>query len=300
VPVVISSRRGLTASSRRFRLLIPWERVCDRLADAVVCNSRAVMEDAIRHTRLPRRKAVVICNGVSLPADVAPPVDGPQRAVIVANLIAYKGHDVALSAFAQVRALLPMLEARLQLAGTGPEEAPLRAWARERGIEADVEFLGSVEDVPTLLAGCSFTVLPSLSEGMPNAVLESLAHGRAVVASAVGGVPEILEQGGGVLVPPGDPEALADAMLALLVDHARAARLGAEGRRLVRDRFGVDRMVEESLRLYRGLLAGRSPSEALASEADGRPGPCAPAAVRLRLYDQLRRRIGASKVSSRS
>jgi glycosyltransferase involved in cell wall biosynthesis len=283
VPVVISSRRGLTAASRRFRLLVPWERMCDRLADAVVCNSHAVMEDAIRHTRLPRRKAVVIWNGVSMPADVARPADGTQRAVIVANLIAYKGHDVALRAFAQVRALLPALEARLQLAGAGPEEAPLRAQARELGIDTDIEFLGSVADVPALLAGCSFTVLPSLTEGMPNAVLESLAHGRAVVASAVGGVPEILEQGGGLLVPHGDPEALADAMLALLLDRNRAARLGSEGRRLVRDRFGVDRMVEESLRLYGGLLAGRSPSEALASEADRSSSPSAAAALQARL-----------------
>jgi glycosyltransferase involved in cell wall biosynthesis len=178
--------------------------------------------------------------------------------VIVANLIAYKGHAVALTAFARVRALSPMLEARLELAGAGPEEGPLRALARERGIDEEVEFLDSVADVPALLARCSFTVLPSLSEGMPNAVLESLAHGRAVIASAVGGVPEILGHGGGVLVPPGDPEALADAMCALLTDPALAARLGAEGRALVHDRFGIDRMVDESLRLYSRLLAARS------------------------------------------
>lgn len=261
VPVVVSSRRSLTAASRRFRLLVPWERACDRLADAVVCNSSAVMEDAIRHTRLPRRKAIVIRNGVSLPAQVGPPVTHPRRAVIVANLIAYKGHAVALTAFARVRALSPMLEARLELAGAGPEEGPLRALARERGIDEDVEFLDSVADVPALLASCSFTVLPSLSEGMPNAVLESLAHGRAVIASAVGGVPEILDHGGGLLVPPGDPEALADAMCTLLADPALAARLGAEGRALVHDRFGTDRMVDESLRLYRRLLAARSHRE---------------------------------------
>jgi glycosyltransferase involved in cell wall biosynthesis/O-antigen/teichoic acid export membrane protein len=273
VPLVVSSRRSLTAASGRFRLLVPWERVCDRLADAVVCNSSAVMEDAIRRTGLPRRKAVVIRNGVSLPADVVPPGTLPQRVVMVANLQAYKGHAVALAAFARVRALLPTVEARLLLAGSGPEEGSLRARARELGIDGDVEFLGSVADVPALLAGCSFTVLPSLSEGMPNAVLESLAHGRAVVASAVGGVPEILDRGGGVLVPPGDSEALADAMRTLLTDPALTALLGAEGRVLVRDWFGVDRMVEESLRLYKGLLAGRTPREVSAEEFGDRPDP---------------------------
>ena len=119
VPIVISSRRSLTAGYSPFRLLIPWERACDRLADAVVCNSIAVMEDAIRHTRLPRRKALVIRNGVFVPPAQAPSGMRPRRVVILANLIAYKGHDVALTAFARVRRSMPMLEARLQLAGAG-------------------------------------------------------------------------------------------------------------------------------------------------------------------------------------
>jgi glycosyltransferase involved in cell wall biosynthesis/O-antigen/teichoic acid export membrane protein len=254
-PVVLGSRRSLSAAIRRHRVLVPWERACDRLADAVVCNSSAVLEDAVRHTGLSRSKAIVIRNGVAVPAGAAPPGAGPRRVVILANLIAYKGHAVAFEAFARARAALPGAPARLLLAGTGPEEGALRALASAQGIEADVEFLGSVADVPALLARCSFSVLPSLTEGMPNAVLESLAQGRAVVASAVGGVPEILERGGGILVPPGDAGSLADAMRALLADPALAARLGAEGRGLVHDWFGIDRMVDESLRLYQGLLA---------------------------------------------
>jgi glycosyltransferase involved in cell wall biosynthesis len=120
-----------------------------------------------------------------------------------------------------------------------------------------------VADVPALLAECSFTVLPSLTEGMPNAVLESLAHGRPVVASAVGGVPEVLDRGGGILIRPGDPEALAKAIITLLADPALVADLGAEGRALVRDSFGVDQLVADSLRLYYGLL-GRTNSASIA------------------------------------
>jgi glycosyltransferase involved in cell wall biosynthesis/O-antigen/teichoic acid export membrane protein len=282
-PVVLGSRRSLTAAIGRHRLLVPWERACDRLADAVVCNSGAVLEDAVRHTRLPRSKAVVIRNGVALPACAAPPGTRPLHVAIVANLLAYKGHAVALEAFARVRAALPDVQARLLLAGSGPEERPLRALARARGIEADVEFLGSVADVPALLARCSFSVLPSLTEGMPNAVLESLAQGRAVVASAVGGVPEILERGGGILVPPGDARALADAMRALLTDPALAAGLGAEGRVLVHDLFGIDRMVEESLRLYQGLLARKASRRAGTADArHGRAAAGMPRRARLR------------------
>jgi glycosyltransferase involved in cell wall biosynthesis/O-antigen/teichoic acid export membrane protein len=272
VPVVVSSRRSLSAAVTQHRLLVVWERACDRLAHAVVCNSKAVLEDAVRHTGLPRRKAVVIRNGVEVPVVVTPPAWQPPRVVIVANLIAYKGHAVALAAFARIRAESPALNTRLQLAGSGPEEASLRTQAREYGIDEDVDFLGSVANVPALLDGCSFTVLPSLSEGMPNAVLESLAQGRAVVASAVGGVPEILARAGGILVPAGDPEALACAMRTLLADSALTARLGAEGRAWVSHEFGIDRMVEESLRLYRGLLAGKSPREASAAEDGERPG----------------------------
>ncbi len=273
VPVVVSSRRSLTAAVRRIRLFGPWERLCDRLADAVVCNSAAVMEDAIAHSGLPRRKAVVIRNGVRLPAQVTPPGGGAKRILIVANLRPYKGHAVALAAFAQVRAALPTVAARLQLAGSGPAAQALRAQARALGIDGEVDFLGSVADVPALLAECSFTVLPSLTEGMPNAVLESLAYGRPVIASAVGGVPEILGRGGGILVPPGDPEALADAIGRLLADPALVADLGAEGRALVRDLFGVDRMVADSLRLYHRLLGRRrSPQFGPAARAhdDGR------------------------------
>jgi glycosyltransferase involved in cell wall biosynthesis len=272
VPVVVSSRRSLSAAVGQHRLLVPWERACDRLAHAVVCNSRAVLEDAVRHTRLPRRKAVVIPNGVEVPVAVTPPAWRPPRIVIVANLIHYKGHAVALAAFARIRAESPALKARLQLAGSGPEEAALKTQAREYGIDDDVDFLGSVANVPSLLDGCSFTVLPSLSEGMPNAVLESLAQGRAVVASAVGGVPEILARAGGILVPPGDPEALAGAMRTLLADSALTARLGAEGRARVSHEFGIDRLAEDSLRLYRGLLAGKSPREASAAEDRERSG----------------------------
>lgn len=259
VPVVVSSRRSLTAAAARTRLLHPWERVCDRLADAVVCSSTAEMEDAVEHSGLPRRKAVVIYNGVRLPAQVTEPGGQVKRILIVANLIPAKGHAVALDAFAQVRMALPMMATRLQLAGSGSAEAAVRAQASELGIDEDVDFLGSAADLPALLAECAFTVLPSLSEDMPDAVLESMAYGRPVVASAVGGVPELLRRGGGILVRPGDPNALAQAMSTLLCDPALAAYVGAEGRAVVRGSFGVDRMAADSLRLYRGLLRRRSP-----------------------------------------
>ncbi|MGQ0670855.1 MAG: glycosyltransferase, partial [Actinomycetota bacterium] len=164
-------------------------------------------------------------------------------------------HIVLFEAFARALAQLGKETTRLQLAGSGAEEDNLRAAARRLGIEEQVEFLGSVADVRALLKSCSFTVLPSLSEGTPNAVLESLACGKAVVASRVGGLPEILARGAGIMVPPGDPDPLAQAMIELLTDPARARQLGEQGRQIVQSRFGLQRMVDENLSLYLDLLS---------------------------------------------
>lgn len=98
-----------------------------------------------------------------------------------------------------------------------------------------------------LLEGCTFTALASLSEGVPNAVLESLACGRAVIASRVGGVPEILADGGGIMVPPGDSDALARALVELGTDLPLALRMGDQGRHVARERFGLERDGERKL-----------------------------------------------------
>jgi glycosyltransferase involved in cell wall biosynthesis len=90
---------------------------------------------------------------------------------------------------------------------------------------------------------------------MPNVVLESLARARPVIASSVGGIPEVLDGGGGILVPAGDADALAEAMVELWSDPARAAALGEAGRRDVGSRFSLERMVDETSSLYRGVLA---------------------------------------------
>jgi glycosyltransferase involved in cell wall biosynthesis len=207
---------------------------------------------------VPRKKAVVIRNGVEIIDAVGdPPSSGATMILAIANLIAYKGLDVLLEAFAQVLEGLGEHAARLQVAGAGPEEGKLRAQAAGLDIEGAVEFLGSVAPVAPFLARCSFTVLPSYSEGMPNAVLESLAAGRAVIGTRVGGTAEILASGGGILVPPGDPDSLARAMRRLISQPSHARELGEQGRRIVRDHFSMDQMVDATERLYTRLLVRR-------------------------------------------
>jgi glycosyltransferase involved in cell wall biosynthesis/O-antigen/teichoic acid export membrane protein len=249
VPVVIASLRSLWDAMGTSRWFGTWERRTYARADAITCNSEAVRADALAHG-VRSERLVVVPNGVVLPPALGAP--DPGVLLSVANLIPYKGHDVLLDALARVEA-----DGRVLLAGTGPAEADLRARAARLGIEGRVEFLGSVTDVGPLLRRASFTVLPSRSEGFPNAVLESLAHGRAVVATAVGGTPEILGLGGGILVPPEDPAALAAAIERLLRDPDEARRLGEQGRAVVADRFGPARMVEATVALYVDRLERR-------------------------------------------
>jgi glycosyltransferase involved in cell wall biosynthesis len=256
--IVLTSERSLQDAIRGRPVLRPWSWLARRCSDAIVCNSRAVLDDAVQTVAVPRKKAVVIRNGVEIIDAVGdPPSSGATMILAIANLIAYKGLDVLLEAFAQVLEGLGEHAARLQVAGAGPEEGKLRAQAAGLDIEGAVEFLGSVAPVAPFLARCSFTVLPSYSEGMPNAVLESLAAGRAVIGTRVGGTAEILAGGGGILVPPGDPDSLARAMRKLISQPSHARELGEQGRRIVRDHFSMDQMVDATERLYTRLLVRR-------------------------------------------
>jgi glycosyltransferase involved in cell wall biosynthesis len=251
VPVVVTCRQSLSDTEGARRAFRPVHMLVDRLADAVVCVSEATRDDAIANVRTPTRKIVVIPNGVPFPSTPPPPPRGEPVAILtIANLHPYKGHHVLLKAFSLVRGCVGPGRVRLDLAGEGVERDRLIAYAEELEIRDDVRFLGTVEDVDAVIASAAFSVLPSFSEGLPLSVLESLALGRPVVASRVGGVPEILDHGGGVMVPPGDAEALAAAMVDLVADPDRREELGREGRQVVRERFSIDAIAGRTVALF--------------------------------------------------
>lgn len=169
----------------------------------------------------------------------------------VARLAPQKDHATLLEAFARVRAERP--DARLVLVGEGELRAELEERARRLGIADSVLFTGARDDVPDLLASFDVFAFPSLFEGLCLAVIEAQAAGVPVVATPVGGIRETVVEGEtGLLVEPRDAAGLASAILRLLADRELSARLSAEARRRVRDRYSVDRMVAETLRLYGG------------------------------------------------
>ncbi|HXF74030.1 MAG TPA: glycosyltransferase, partial [Actinomycetota bacterium] len=184
-------------------------------------------------------------------ADLGIP-DGVPVVATVANFKIHKGHRHLLEAASIVRRSLP--EARFVLAGVGPTEPRVREQAAALGLDGSVVFAGLRDDAPRIAAASDLFVLPSEREGLPIALLEAMALGRAVVATRIGGIPEVVEEGRqGILVPPRDPAALAEAILALLGDPGRRARMGEEARRRAAD-FDLRRAVRRIEDVYEELL----------------------------------------------
>lgn len=176
------------------------------------------------------------------------PADG-EIVGVVARLAPEKGHRTLLEAWPAVLEAVP--GAWLLVVGEGSECESLKTQARVLGVAGRVVFTGRREDVPAVTAALDVAVLPSYREAQGLSVLEAMALGRPVVASAVGGIPEMIDDGvTGLLVPPGDPDALAAAIVRLLRDHPYADVLGRRGRDVVHERFCVEQMVRAVERLY--------------------------------------------------
>lgn len=185
--------------------------------------------------------------------------EGVPAACVVGRLTPWKGHQALLRAWPAVRARVP--EARLLVVGEVAfwEESyadELRALAAELGVAESVHWLGFREDVADLLRLSDLLVLPSIDEPFGRVLIEAMAVGLPVVATAGGGVPEIVVDGEtGLLAPPGNPAPLGDAIAALLGDPARARAMGAAGRARALERFDVRRVARQVQDLYDALLA---------------------------------------------
>jgi len=176
---------------------------------------------------------------------------------MIAVLRSWKGHLVLLQALRQVHEKQP--DVRAVLVGDGPFRNVIQDAIRCHGLEKRVLLLGHREDVAEILSGLDVVVSASTAaEGVPQALLQALAMGRPVVASDVGGIPEIIRPGEtGWLVPPGDPLALGGAILGALADRGEGQRMGAYGRGMVEAAYSLERMGERMEMLCRSVAAGR-------------------------------------------
>jgi glycosyltransferase involved in cell wall biosynthesis len=262
-PALVMSRRSLNLYQRRHRIAARVERFLHRRMAALVGNSQAVLAD-LRAEGAASDQLHLIPNGlVAAPAGdrgsararlgVA---ESPLVLIMVANLIPYKGHADLLAALAGVRHLLPT-GWRLLCAGRDDGiGADLRAQTLQLGLANNVLWLGQRNDVPDLLAAADLAISASHEEGSPNAVIEAMAAGLPVVATAAGGAAELVQPDRtGLLAPPRDPVALGAAIMALAADPARRAAMGAAGRAHVAAHHSLDACVRAYAALYHRLAA---------------------------------------------
>jgi glycosyltransferase involved in cell wall biosynthesis len=252
VSTVHSSRVRSEEDRRILRLLTPR-------IDRLIAVSRSIV-DKLRQEGRDSAPISLIHNGVDLQRydDQEPcctlreeynlPSEGPIVGV-VARLEPEKGHPTLLQAWPTVVAAVP--NATLLVVGEGSRREALEVLARELGIADRVVFTGRRDDVPAVTAALDVAVLPSYREALGLTILEAMALSRPIVASNVGGIPEMVEDGvTGLLVPAHDAEALAAAILRLLRDHPLADTLGRAGHDLVHERFCIERMVAAVEQIY--------------------------------------------------
>jgi glycosyltransferase involved in cell wall biosynthesis len=276
VPVVIASIRdtGVYQTARQRSV----QRTACRLADCVLVNAEAVREWLISEGYRPS-KIAIIRNGIDLARftrrldtrglrrELRLPPEAPV-VTLVSRLSQPKGVEHLLEAAVIVVKRVP--DVHFLIVGDGfavkdgvvLEDAAYRneleSYARQLGLGKRVRFTGVRLDVPEILTEATVSVLPSLSEGLSNAVIESMAAGLPVVATRVGGTPEAVEDGvTGILVPPGQPAALARAICQLLENTELAESFGRAGRQRAFERFSLERMVQETEQLYFDLLQRR-------------------------------------------
>ncbi|MBC8115169.1 MAG: GT4 family glycosyltransferase PelF, partial [Candidatus Saccharimonas sp.] len=251
VPIVVNTRHGQRAGHGwKSRTQFRW---ASHLVDRIIAVSDDAARLCIEADGVAARKVTRIWNGIDL-SDFS--FTGPAAtpiAISVARLSAEKDFPTLLRAVA--RAIREVPDLQLKLVGDGAERPKLEGLTRELGITSCVEFLGERTDVPSLLAQAGFFVSSSLTEGISLTLLEAMAVGLPVVATAVGGNSEIVADGvTGQLVPPADPESLARAIVTMCRNETRWTALGQAGRDRVSEHFEVRRMVSEYEHLYRELL----------------------------------------------
>jgi glycosyltransferase involved in cell wall biosynthesis len=261
---VIACQRHLKLSDRAVH---EWgTRLIHRMAHRILVNSEAIRDHILSRDAAHAGKIVVVKNGISSAADSPEAGDLHDRVCreleldvdsklvgMVARLQPVKGHRFFLEAAARVIRKEP--KARFVLVGDGPLKSDIEGQAANLGLQGRLRLLGDRPDAARLAASFDLLVLSSLHEGLPNAVMEAMAAGVPVVATAVGGTKELIADGEtGYLVPPADAEALSERIAFALANAADRRRVAEAARRFIGAEFGMERMVGSVEKLYDELM----------------------------------------------
>jgi glycosyltransferase involved in cell wall biosynthesis len=258
VPVVVSHEHGSWLDGKRVRPFLD-RNVVARLSTTMLAVSEWDRQQLIEHEGIPPTRILVMPNGIAPPpsggrAELADLDVTAGTAVIgaVGRLFEVKGYDYLIRAVALLKARRRSL--RCVILGEGPEDRRLQRLIADLGVGEEVRLIGHRQNVAEIVRALDVAVLPSRAEGSPLVVLEYMALGAPIVATAVGGVPELIDDGvHGLLIPPRDPGALAQAIDRLLEDRSLAARLGAAARKRQCAEHDLDTVVSRLERLYLAL-----------------------------------------------
>ena len=252
VPLRLSTKHGFN-EFREGRWFGLADRSVGSLAHVHIAISQGLASYLAETEGFDEQGFEIVHYGISARNGVVPYEGGEPRLLCVGRLIPIKGHLVLLRALAQARSRVPGVT--LDVAGRGPLESALKSYARELGLAEAVRFLGFVSPVQRAIEDAAIVVVPSLGEGFGMVALEAMERARPVIASAVGGLPEIVADGEtGLVVPSGDAQALAEAIVALAGDLARAAEMGRAGRERALAEFPPERSAERIEELYAAAL----------------------------------------------
>jgi glycosyltransferase involved in cell wall biosynthesis len=262
----IAFAHGYTSENKRMAVYNRLDCWLLRRADRVVVVSGALKRH-LATAGVPPDKIHVVYNAID-PDDHTPERDGTEfrrqcqvgphglLVGVIGRFSPEKGQAVFVEAFADVVRVMP--EARAVLVGDGQELPRLQTLVRSRGLEGRVIFAGHQSEMSSVYAGLDLVVIPSLSEGLPNVLLEAMLHGKAVIATAVGGIPEVMALGlSEWLVPPADARALGQKMVEALQAPAVRAALATTGRAHVRAKFSPASRARQLAALYHEVTAQR-------------------------------------------
>jgi glycosyltransferase involved in cell wall biosynthesis len=265
----IAFHHGYTTTDRKMRLYNRLDRWSLPVADRLVTVCHAFARELAINTGVPIAKIAVQHNSIR-PRPLVSPAEAlamrskigiaPDESMLLAvgRLSKEKAHVDLLAGFTRLRETNRELKCKLVIVGDGPERGALEAAARSWGINVDVIFTGQENDVQPFYAAADVFVLPSHSEGSPNVLLEAMAANLPIVATDVGGVPEIVENNeSAVLVPANDPNAMAAAIARVLNDQDFARRLTTQSAALVASRYAPAQYVRSLVEIFQEAINAR-------------------------------------------
>lgn len=238
VPVIVSGYRSLLPKQHE-RWLWP-------LSDRIICNARVLRDVMTRSFSVPQERIAVVPNGVDTDHFQPDPAPGTGPLVLyIGRLVEEKDPLNLLEGFRLASERLP--EARLEIVGNGPFRRALEARIKGYSLQSRVRLLPGSADVRQHMKRASLFVLASTQEASPNVIIEAMAMGLPVVATRVGGIPELVEDGRtGILVEPRDPRALSDAVTSVMSDEALRRRMGLQGRQRAVTFHSMEKMVRDT------------------------------------------------------